>query len=136
MTSHFVDTGPLVALLNPRDTHHGWVRSVLAELPTPVGTCEAVIAEACYLLRRIHGGSAAVLEMVSRGALSVDFALESEIEPVAALMTKYADAPMSLADACLVRMTELERDSVVVTTDRDFTRYRRNRRQTIPVAIP
>jgi predicted nucleic acid-binding protein len=136
VTRYLLDTGPLVAYLNRRDEHHAWAVETLERLPSPVVTCEAVLSEACFLTRRLPGGPEAVLALVARGALGVDLRLASEIDPIRRLMRKYADVPMSLADACLVRMAELERDSVVLTTDRDFTVYRRNRRQVIPLLAP
>lgn len=51
-------------------------------------------------------------------------------------MKKYADTPMSFADACLVRMAELDDDAVVVTLDSDFTVYRKNGDQPIPLVTP
>jgi predicted nucleic acid-binding protein len=68
--------------------------------------------------------------------VSIEFRLGDEVESVAALMRRFAEVPMSMADACLVRMTELAPDSSVLTLDSDFTVYRRNRRQVVPVISP
>ncbi len=51
-------------------------------------------------------------------------------------MRRYANVPMSLADACLVRMSELAAGCVLFTLDGDFRIYRRHRRQKIPLVIP
>jgi predicted nucleic acid-binding protein len=131
-----VDTGPLVAFLNAQDTHHQWARETLDTVTSPISTCEAVISETCFLLRQLKGGADAVLALVSRGIVSVEFSLTSELEPVRKLMTKYATVPMSLADACLVRMTELAPRSTVLTLDNDFHIYRRNGRHVVPVITP
>ncbi len=131
-----MDSGPLVALLNRSDRHHDWVREVLDTVEPPVFTCEAVISEACFLLARIRDGQEAVLQLLSKDILKVDFRLSSEVEALRALMKKFANVPMSLADACLVRMTELEPRSRVLTLDSDFRVYRRNRRQAIPTVMP
>ena len=136
MTRVIVDTGPLVAMLNKRDTYHSWVREVLATVRPPLYTCEAVISEASFLLGRFAGSSQAVLELLAGDALRLDFALANEIDAVAALTKRFASVPMSLADACLVRMTELEPDSTVLTLDSDFRVYRRNRRQVVPTIMP
>jgi predicted nucleic acid-binding protein len=64
------------------------------------------------------------------------FDLGNELERVVGLMDKYADVPMSLADACLVRMTESLADPVLLTTDTDFRVYRRHSRQTVPCVMP
>lgn len=136
MTRVVVDTGPLVALLNRRDRHHVWVREVLDTVEPPVFTCEAVISEACFLLGKVGDGQDAVLELLSEDVLRIDFRMESELDALRALMKKFANVPMSLADACLVRMTELDSRSHVLTLDGDFRVYRRNRRQLVPTIMP
>ena len=136
MTRFVIDTGPLVALLNRRDRHHTWVREVLDTVEPPLFTCEAVVSEACFLLGKLRGGRDAVLRLVSNDVVKIDFQIRVEIEPVRGLMRKFANVPMSVADACLVRMTELEPQSVIMTLDSDFRVYRRNRRQLIPTIMP
>ena len=131
-----VATGPLVAALNRHDRHHQWAKARLAEIALPMLTCEAVLAELCYLVRTIPGGGEAALELVRQGVLELPFRTADHIAPLTRLMKKYADVPMSLADACLVRMSELHADSVLLTLDRDFLIYRRNGRQVIPTLIP
>lgn len=136
MTRLVVDTGPLVALLNRRDRHHAWVREVLDTVEPPVFTCEAVVSEAHFLLSRISGGSDAVLELLASHVIDIDFQLANELVAVRALMQRFASVPISLADACLVRMSELDPTSVILTLDSDFRVYRRNRRQMIPAIMP
>jgi len=136
VTRVIIDTGPLVALLNRRDRHHAWVREVLDTVEPPIFTCEAVVSEACFLLGRLAGGQDAVLELLASDVVNIDFRMLPEIAAVRGLMRKFANVPMSLADACLVRMTELEAQSVLVTLDGDFRVYRRNRRQIIPTIMP
>jgi len=136
VTRVLVDTGPLVALLNRRDRHHRWAREVFGTLQPPLGTCEAVLSEACFLLRRFPGGQDAVLSLLEHRVIEPAFSMSAEIPALRALMARYASVPMSLADACLVRMSELDGDSVVVTLDRDFAIYRRNHRQRIPTIMP
>lgn len=132
----FIDTGPLVALLNGRDRHHAWAVAQAAALPPPLLTCEAVIAEACWLLRGFPRGPARVLALLSRDALRIGFDLESEADPVAALLARHANVPMDLADACLVRMTELMPAGRVLTLDADFLVYRRLARRVVPTIMP
>lgn len=136
MTSIVLDTGPLVALLNRRDRHHVWAREVLDGVDPPVFTCDPVLSEACFLLRDLSGGPDAVLELVARGIVRSDFHVGSEVDALRGIMKKFANVPMSLADACLVRMTELDSKSIVVTLDSDFHVYRRNRRQVVPTISP
>jgi len=136
VTRIVVDTGPIVALLNRRDHHNAWAREVLATVEPPIVTCEAVLSEACFLLGRIERGPETLLELVARGIIKLDFRLAMELDEVRALMKRFSSVPMSLADACLVRMTELDTESVVLTLDGDFRIYRRNRRLVVPTIMP
>lgn len=131
-----LDAGPLVALVNPRDQWHAWARLQFGELVPPLLTCESVLSEACFLARRAPGGANAILALAERGVIALDFSLKEQFLETAALMRQYVNVPMSLADACLVRMSELVANSVVLTLDRDFHVYRRHRRQKIPLLIP
>lgn len=131
-----VDTGPLVALLNSRDGYHAWARDRFAEIAPPLRTCEAVLSETCFLLGKTTGGTEAVLSLLEREVVTLGFTLADEIRPVGQLMRRYASVPMSLADACLVRMTELDERATLLTVDADFGTYRRNGRQRIPLITP
>lgn len=133
---HLIDTGPIVAYLDPRDVHHAWAVEVIGELRPPLLTCEPVLAEACYLLRRLHTGPQRVLSLVERGLISPDFRLVDEAQSVASLMRRYRDVPMDLADACLVRMAEVHERATVLTIDSDFTIYRKHGRRVIPARRP
>jgi uncharacterized protein len=131
-----VDTGVLVAALDRRDTHHTWAKSILSGTRLPAITCEAVITETLFLLSRISGGEQAIFGLLAKQVLSIDFALNAEHARIAQLMQTYRSVPMSLADACLVRMSELYPSYDVITLDSDFQIYRRNRNQLIPVIMP
>lgn len=136
MASMIVDTGPLVAILNRSDTHHAWATEHFAHLRPPLLTCEAVLSEASYLLGPGSRGSRALLALVERGIVRIDFRCQDEVVRVNELTTRYASVPMSFADACLVRMTELHHPTTLWTIDRDFCIYRRNGRQRIPTLMP
>ncbi len=99
-------------------------------------TCEAVLAEAAHLLRMVPTGQGRLFALLARGVLEIDFSLQDEHERVGRLMTKYEDVPMALADACVVRKSELAPKAKVWTLDSDFTIYRRNGRQRIDVLAP
>lgn len=131
-----VDTGPLVALLDDQESGHAWAVESLGALRAPLLTCEAVLSETAHLVRHVRGGGGAVMGLLRQELVVVAFRLQDEVDAVFALMRRYADVPMSLADACLVRMTELYADSVVATLDSDFRIYRRNGRQVIPLLTP
>lgn len=128
----YLDTGPWVAYLSRRDRQHGWARRALGELPVPLLTCEPVVAETCFLLGN-HRASA--LAMLEAGAIRLAFDLQDELVPTRRLVEKYSDVPMALADACLVRMAELER-GLVVTLDEDFLVYRTHGRRRLDVVAP
>jgi predicted nucleic acid-binding protein len=131
-----LDAGPLIALVNPRDRFHEWVRHQFADIRPPLVTCESVISEACFSSRRTRGKVANILGLIERGVVQLPFELRAEFSAVSSLMRRYADSPMSLADACLVRMSELMEDCHVLTLDGDFRVYRRLGRRAIPLLIP
>jgi predicted nucleic acid-binding protein len=136
VTRYIVDTGPIVALLNTRDRHNDWIRKVLNTIEPPLFTAESVVSEASFLLGRLSEGSDALMTLLERDILRIDFQAGREVPALRTLMSKYKTVPMSFADACLVRMSELEPRSLVITLDSDFTVYRRNRRRTIPTIMP
>jgi predicted nucleic acid-binding protein len=129
-----VDAGFIVALLRHRDGLHDWAVVQASEYPPPWQTCEAVLSEAFHLLG--PRGLAGMIALLDRRSLRVSLEFQREQKAVLTLMTKYASVPMSLADACLVRMTEGLADCVVLTTDTDFRVYRRHSRQIVPAIMP
>ncbi len=130
------DTAVIVAYLDKRDEQHEWTYKQMKILPAPYSVCEAVITESCFLLSHLHNGKKNVLTMLKAGFLTIDFSLSNEIEAVETLMQKYETVPMSLADACLVRMSELIDNSSVFTLDSDFHIYRKNGKSKISLIIP
>jgi len=127
-----VDSGPLVGYLDSSDQWHAWANSFLASLPSPFLTCESVLSEASYLLN----GDDGLLEMLEIGMLEIAPLFPSQTIRIRALMEKYSPQ-MQLADACLVRLSELYPSASVLTTDAaDFRIYRRNRSEKIPLLLP
>jgi predicted nucleic acid-binding protein len=124
----------LVATLSLRDSHHKWAVQEASENSPSWYTCEAVLSEACHLLG--ERGMPALNAMLSRRAVIASFNLDDNVESVVAFLQKYASVPMSFADACLVRMSEIMADPLIVTTDSDFHVYRRHSRQVVPVLYP
>lgn len=100
MSGVLADTGALVALIDRRERYHPWAVERAHELRPPLLTCDAVLAELCFLLADVPGGVAAVRHNLASGAWRLNFALAAEHARVFALMDTYADQPMSLADAC------------------------------------
>ena len=135
-TKVIVDTGPLVALLNRSDHAHGWVLQQMAHLQPPLITCEAVLAEATYLTRHTTGARIALLEMLGDGFLTMGLSIADQHPALLAMVRRYVDVPMSLADACVVRLAELHPQSPIMTLDADFFTYRKNGRQVIDVLRP
>jgi uncharacterized protein len=131
-----IDTSPLIAYLNRNDTHHVWAVNILSDVDLPLLSCEAVIAEAYFLLRRDHLGADALMQLLEDGVIQIPFSLNHEVSALRTLMQRYRSVPMSLADACLVRMSELNREAKLLTLDSDFLIYRRERNAIIPVIMP
>jgi uncharacterized protein len=130
------DTGFLVALLAERDRHKGWALAMLRLHEGPWLTCEAVISEVFFLMHGRGDRVQKLWELMRRGILEVRFELAPNLIPVLKLQEKYVDLPMALADACLVRMTELLPDPLVLTTDQHFRIYRRAGRVVVPSVMP
>jgi predicted nucleic acid-binding protein len=131
-----LDTGPLVALLDRNDPWHAWAGEQLKQLTDPMLTCEAVISESVFVLGIHDPGFRRLTGLLRDGVVRLGFDLDEHFEAIAGLLAKYHDTPMSLADACLVRMSELHSTARVFTLDADFRLYRRNGRQTIPLIYP
>ena len=131
-----IDTGPLVSYLNKKEQFHDWALRQWNNIELPLLTCEAVITEACFLLRDIYTGEDGVISLLNNGFIEIAFSLNEESIAIEELLKRYQSVPMSLADACLVRMTELLPRSELLTIDSDFTIYRRFRNQLIPVIMP
>jgi predicted nucleic acid-binding protein len=130
---NILDAGPLIAVLNRQDAYHRWACETLDRLGPPFYSCPEAIAEAAAMT----GQAVAIVEMIQAQEILLAFDLGEQVAGVLALLRKYADREIDLADACIVRMTELMRDSRVITLDRnDFRVYRRNGRDLIPIIAP
>lgn len=131
-----VDTGPLVALLDRRECHHAWAVEQVRSVAPPLLVCEPVLVEACFLLARLPEATDALFGLVENGTLRIAFHLEEHLGEIRALSVKYRDRPISLADACIVRMAELFDDHHVFTLDADFTVYRKHGRKSLALIHP
>ncbi len=129
-----VDAGFVVALLSRRDSYHDWAVEQCKRLPPPWKTCEAALSEAFHLLGK--RGAPTLRTLLRRGAIVLSFELAENLQAVLKFMDKYGDVSVSLADACLVRMTEMVDGSILLTTDTDFRIYRRHGRQVVPCVLP
>ncbi len=131
-----IDTGPLVAFLAAGSEHHAWVCEQWKRLHPPMLTCEPVLTEAAFLLKREGCDTDPLFELLERGVLRIGLELEEQLADLRTLMRRYRDRPMSLADACLVRLAELHPKGRVFTFDGDFLIYRRHGNKVIPVLMP
>jgi uncharacterized protein len=129
-----VDASFLVALINRRDRNHAWAAAQALTFQRPWKTCEPALSEALYNLG--PAGSPRLIELLSRRAVISAFQINEHLDDIIALLKKYADLPISLADACLVRMSEVFSDPMLLTTDSDFRIYRRLGRQVVPCVLP
>jgi predicted nucleic acid-binding protein len=135
-TRVLLDTGPLIGYLNKNDQHHQWAIGCWSALFDPLWTCEAVLSEALFVLQSEGAGPEPILRLLERRTIRLDFTMEDHRPDVLRLLRKYQDRPMSLADACLVRMAEVTDACQVFTTDKDFLIYRRKGRHVIPLLSP
>jgi predicted nucleic acid-binding protein len=131
-----LDAGPLVALVLRTDAMHFWATEQLKQFAPPLLTCDAVLAEACFLIKREQRDPSDVVKLARSGLFEVRFDFNRESAAILELMASYRDQPISFADACLVRLAEQHLQSPVWTLDRDFKIHRRNRRSSIPLISP
>ncbi len=120
-----VDAGPLIALVDADDRHHQACAKSFAAVREVLGTVWPVLAEAMYQVSEVRGGQAAIWQLIERGAVRLLPLDEEDVPRISELMEKYADLPMDLADAALVRVAERDGLRTVFTVDRrDFNVYR------------
>jgi len=131
-----LDTGPLVSFLASGLRHHSWTCEQWKFFRPPLLTCEPVLTEAAFLLRREGREADPLFALLDRGVIRIALDIEEEQADLRALMHRYRNRPMSLADACLVRLSELETGGEVLTLDSDFRIYRRHGNKAIPVVMP
>jgi len=130
------DTGPLVSFLASGLRHHAWAVEQWKRLSPPLLTCEPVLTEAAFLLKREGCEADALFALLDRGVIRIALSVQEEQADLRALMHRYRNRPMSLADACLVRLSELHMAGEVLTLDSDFRVYRRHGNKVIPVLMP
>src|SRR5262249_61597341 len=107
VTTAIVKVEPFVAVFGRAKQSHRWVAERIEERDAPLLVCEPVLAEAMYLIARYATAQDVLLGLVQNGALNVAFRIEEHIDAIRKLLQKYRDTPMSLADACIVRMAEI-----------------------------
>jgi len=131
-----LDTGPLVSFVAQGLLYHGWAVEQWKQLPPPLLTCEPVLTEAAFLLNREGRDADVIFTLLERGIVRIGLAVEEQQADLRALMRRYRNRPMSLADACLVRLSEMHAGAEVLTLDGDFRIYRRHGNKVIPVRMP
>ena len=122
--------------MSKSDKFHQWAKVELSKINPPLLTCEAVVVESCFLLKSTYGVVDLIFSLLRTKQITIPFSLTNEMAEVEVLMKRYENVPMSLADACLVRMSELIPGSVILTLDSDFRIYRKNRNEAIDLIVP
>lgn len=130
------DTGPLVAYFDRAERNHGWAVERVRELEAPLLVCEPVLAEVMYLLGLLPKAQDALFGLLENGALRIALRIEEHVPALRALHRKYRDRPMSLADACIVKMAELFDEHRILTLDSDFSVYRKHGRAPLELIHP
>lgn len=130
------DTGPIVALINPRDHHHQWARTAIRQMSEPMLTCDAVLSEALFLISGAPNGIRRFTDILASGAIQSDFATAANLRELTVLIRKYQTLPMSFADACIVRLAEIHEGAAVLTIDSHFHVYRKNGSEPISLVMP
>ena len=126
------DTGFIIAFRNRTDRYHSWAIDLSDRVTEPLLTCESVLSEAAFHL----GSSEAVLALIQDGLLRPAFDCAGQWQKLGELAQRYEDRRPDLADLCLIRMSELYPHHTLITVDKDFHVYRRNKRDVIPAIFP
>jgi len=131
-----LDTGVIVACLDRSERFHRVCADAIAASSSPLVTCEAVIAESCYLLRSLKGAAEAVVANVAAGIFQVPFSLSESASEVCDIIRKYRDSGIDFADACLIHLATQLRTADILTLDSDFQHYRWGRNNAFRMQIP
>lgn len=131
-----VDTGVIVALLDRSERQHARCVEVMQGLDRPLVTCEAVIAESCYLLRGLPGAADTILENIERGVFQIPFQLAHATAAVRNILRKYRDLAPDFADACLIQLADELDTGDILTLDGDFDSYRWRRNRPFHLLVP
>ena len=131
-----LDASVFVALIDRHDSYHNWAVQELAKIFPPLLTCEDAITETCFLLQRITSSKEIIFSFIDKGVVQIPFYLDEETQSIEKLLVRYQNVPISLANACLVRMSEIYAGSAILTLDSDFKIYRKHRNEQIPVIMP
>lgn len=119
-----IDTGAILALLDRGDRWHSPCTEVFRELPLPLATSAAVLAELFHLLDGPQERLAA-WGFLRSGAVVVLPITDEDLPALEELMHRYQDRPMDFADATLVLLARRESLSTIFTVDHnDFETYR------------
>jgi predicted nucleic acid-binding protein len=130
-----LDTGAIVALLDRKERYHARCKEAVNSANGPLVTCEAVIAEACYLMRKIPRAVDAILSNVAQGVFLIPFDVADHVGRIRSLLKRYNNLPMDYADACLVCLAEQFETDTILTLDSDFKIYRWNTSRSFNLAI-
>ena len=131
-----LDTGPLVSFLATGLEHHQWATEEWKRLRPPLLTCEPVLTEAAFLLKREGRDTDPLFALLDRGVIRIGLSIQEQQADLRALMRRYRNRPMSLAAACLVRLSESHAAGEVLTLDSGFRIYRRHGNKVIPLRMP
>lgn len=131
-----LDTGPLVALLDDDEEYHDWATGGTRRVTPPLLTCEAVLTEACFLLKNLPRARLQMRLWIQSGFIRHVALNEVQVVRALALMERFANVPMAFADACLVALAEATPGARIFTLDRDFLIYRRHDDQPLPLLAP
>jgi predicted nucleic acid-binding protein len=124
VTPVLLDTGVIVAMLDRSEGRHRECVEAVEQIDAPLVTCEAVIAEACYLTRDLKGAAEAILENVAAAVFQITLQLSQTAAPLQRILRKYRDREVDLADACLIHLATELRTGAILTLDSDFRIYR------------
>lgn len=131
-----VDASFLVSVYDKQEPYHRQCMAVLEKVNQPLVTCEPVVTEAIYLLRRLPGAPQAILASIQESRLEIPFQLAHGVNEVLAYYNRYRDTPCDFADACLIAMADELDTGDILTLDSDFVHYRWRKTRPFRLLIP
>lgn len=123
MKTVLVDTGPIIALIDNRDSYHTWAASKIDTFENPMITNTAVVVEVLFILKRLNKNANRFFGFVNEGIIKVKNPYPNNAELIHSMYSKYADLPASFADICLLSMIKQSKETKLFTIDSDFLIY-------------
>ncbi len=132
----YIDTGPVIAILNKRDEHHLWATDKTSQIENDLVTTSIIIAEAFYILKKLPKGIEGLFQIIEEGFIKVEESYPKNMVFIHELVLKYDDIDASIGDISLLSIIDDPKHSKVFTLDYDFHIYRDKKGKPLDLISP